>query len=80
MDNGACNWNKEYKKLPQALPGYFAMGHFSDPQDFKEVKALAKSISANCEDEVFTRLRKLAVKWVLLNPKPIALHHVDYER
>lgn len=80
MDNGACNWNKEYKKLPQALPDYFAMGHFSDQQEFKEVEALAKSISANCEDEVFTRLRKLAVRWVLLNPKPIALHHVDYER
>lgn len=79
LGNGACNWNKEYKKLPQALPGYFAIGHFSDPQEFKEVETLAKSISANSEDEVFIRLRELAVKWVLLNPNPIALNEVDYK-
>ena len=27
LDNGAVNWSREYKKLPQALPGYFAMGN-----------------------------------------------------
>ena len=27
LDNGAANWSREYKKLPQVLPGYFAMGN-----------------------------------------------------
>lgn len=27
LDNGSANWSREYKKLPQALPEYFAMGN-----------------------------------------------------
>lgn len=79
LDNGACNWCKEYKKLSQALPGYFAMGNALTEQDYKEVEKLAKSISANSDDDLFCRLSQLAVRWVLLNPIPIALNGVDYK-
>lgn len=78
-DNGACNWNKGYKKLPQALPTYFAMGNPLAPQDYEEAEKIAKSISANSEIETLDCLCEFAVKWVLLNPVPIALQAVDYE-
>ena len=32
LDNGAANWSREYKKLPLALPEYFAMGNPIDCQ------------------------------------------------
>ncbi|NDV66681.1 ankyrin repeat domain-containing protein [Bacteroides sp. 224] len=80
LDNGAPNWNKGYKKLPQALPMYFAMGNQLPPQEHEEARSLSLSVSANSEDDTLNRLCELAVWWVLLNPEPIALQGVDYER
>lgn len=79
MDNGACNWCKDYKKLVQALPGYFAIGNVLPDNDYKEVEKLAKRVSSNSEGEIFFRLAELAVKWVLFNPYPIELQNVDYK-
>lgn len=73
------DWRKDMKKLPQALPNYFAMGNSLSPSDYEEVVKLTKSISANSDDEVFAPLVQLALKWVMLNPIPIALNEVDYQ-
>ncbi|MDO4230069.1 MAG: ankyrin repeat domain-containing protein [Capnocytophaga sp.] len=71
LDNGAVNWSKNYKKLPQALPTYFAMGERITEHD--EMCQIAKSISANSDETELYRLAELCVKWVLNNPNPIAL-------
>lgn len=78
--NGACNWNRDFKKLPQAMPAYFAMGNTFKEKDLEKAVALAKSISANSDDDDLNMLCKYAVEWVLLNPNPISLEKVDYDR
>ncbi|SFG42048.1 ankyrin repeat domain-containing protein [Prevotella sp. KH2C16] len=95
LDNGACNWDRDYRKLPQSLPGYFAMGHPipglkrtglaallpGRPEDEnQELAALARSIGPESTEEDFNRLYELAVKWVLANPEPIKLGRVGYRR
>lgn len=80
LDNGAVNWNKEYKKLSKSLPMYFAMGIQLEPSGYKEAEKLANHISANSCEDALTRLCELAVTWVLLNPEPIMLTSVAYER
>lgn len=80
LDNGAMNWDRDYKKLSQALPGYFALGSPLEPSLSAEAIRLAKGISANSDDEELDRLSELAVQWVLANPTPIPLTMVDYKR
>ena len=93
IDNGACNWSRDYRKLPQALPAYFAMGNPIPATDFslsptssqqqdenEELTDLAKSIHAGSTEDDFNRLQELAVKWVLANPMPIKLGKVGYRR
>lgn len=79
-DNGAVNWSRSYKKLPQVLPAYCAMGSRLEPEDNKELERLANGISANSDISQLDRLTELVVKWVLLNPSPIALSSVEYDR
>ena len=78
--NNGGNWNKNFKKLPQALPHYFVMGNTFDADDLNEAVRIAKSISLNSDDEDLDSMCEYAVKWVLLNPNPIALEKVDYNR
>lgn len=76
LNNGACNWSREYKKLPKALPDYFARGNPIGEQ--AEATALAKSIGADTDEDDLRRLSELAVKWVLHNPQPITLDKPPY--
>lgn len=93
LDNGSCNWSREYKKLPQALPDYFSMGNpipasaFSSSSqthqqqdENKELATLAKNIHADSTEEELYRLTELTVKWVMANPQPIKLEKVNYKR
>ena len=93
LGNGSCNWSREYKRLPQALPDYFSMGNpipasaFSSSlqpnqqqDENKELAALAKSIHADSTEEDLYRLTELTVKWVIANPQPIKLKQVNYQR
>lgn len=77
VQNGAVNWSRNYKKLPQALPDYLNMGNMIAEQN--EIISLAKSIHANSDEDDLYRLNELAVKWVLHNPQPIALNNVSYD-
>lgn len=56
------------------------MGNQLEPPMHEEAVGLAKSISANSNEETFNHLAEFAVKWVLKNPMPIALNRVDYQR
>ncbi len=80
LDNGGGNWSREYKKLPQALPQYCAMGNQLDKADHEEFVRLAKGICASSSAKELYRLEELVVKWVLVNPTPIPLASVDYKR
>lgn len=81
LDNGACNWSRDYKKLPQALPGYLAQGNTLEAPLAEEAVRLAKGIGAESDEEELYRLSELVVAWVLRNPEPIAMpERVDYKR
>lgn len=76
LDNGAMNWDREYKKLAAALKKYLKMGMPAQ----KAVLSLAKSIGANSTEDELYRLNEACVKWVLANPNPIKLDSVSYTR
>lgn len=93
LDNGSCNWSREYKRLPQAFPDYFSMGNPIPASEFssslqpnqqqdknKELAALAKSIHADSTEKYLYRLTEMTVKWVIANPQPIKLKQVNYQR
>ena len=76
LDNGAINWDKEYKKLTTALTGYLQMGK---PVE-KDVLLIAKGICADSDEDELYWLCEACVKWVLANPNPIGLDSVDCKR
>lgn len=80
LDNGAINWDSDYKKLPLAMVDYFKMADGLDSKLTDEACCLAKSVSANSDKKMLYRLTELTVEWVLANPKPIELTEVDYNR
>lgn len=81
VGNSACNWSREYKKLPQALPGYLAQGNPLEGPLAEEADRLARGVGANSDEEELYRLEELVVAWVLRNPEPIAMpQEVDYKR
>lgn len=80
LDNGATNWDKEYKKLTKALIDYFSMGNQIEKTLAKEMEYLAKNISQNSTKEDLYRLTELSVTWVIANPNPIILDKTDYKR
>lgn len=80
LDNGGINWNKDYKKLPNALAGYFSLGNSLEKPLHKEAAALSGRISSKSGKEDLYRLSQLAVMWVLKNPHPIPLETPDYKR
>ena len=76
LDNGAMNWDREYKKLTVALKKYLKMGQPAE----KDVLSLAKGIGADSTEDELGRLNEACVKWVLANPNPIKLDSVSYKR
>lgn len=76
LDNGACNWDREYRKLTKALREYLEMGIPADPQGIR----LAKKISSRSSENDLYPLNRYCVGWVLNNPDPIPLDSVDYRR
>ena len=79
LDNGACNWDQAFKEIAQALLAYTQMGNPLPETEAAEVKQIIRSIKNAWEEELY-RLSELSVKWVLLNPDPIALEDVSYYR
>ena len=80
--NGGANWDKNYRKMLDALPDYFAAGTSLSKSELAEVKVLTSSIHAKGDDEdsVINRLCELSVLWVLANPNPIPLNKPNYDR
>ncbi|RZJ72859.1 ankyrin repeat domain-containing protein [Flavobacterium sp.] len=79
LDNGAVNWDSDYKKMTNAFVQYVQRGKALATSELDKVKIVAVEVNARNDENVYT-LSELAVKWVLLNPDPIALDAVGYDR
>lgn len=78
--NGGGNWDREYRKMLNALKRYYAMGKVHDEKEYQEALALIKSIGRDSDGKDVLRLCEINVHWVLANPKPIMLGDVNYIR
>ncbi|WP_406639852.1 ankyrin repeat domain-containing protein [Amycolatopsis sp. WGS_07] len=78
LDNGSVNWDRTFRTMTDALPGYFASG--TPLPELPEAQLLAKRIRSGNGDDELDRLSELAVTWVRLNPNPIPLAPPEYDR
>ncbi|WP_409184041.1 ankyrin repeat domain-containing protein [Amycolatopsis sp. VS8301801F10] len=81
LDNGSVNWDRAFRAMTSALPGYFASGTPLPAAELHEAQVLAKRTrSGKGDDEELARLSELAVAWVRLNPTPLPLAPPTYHR
>lgn len=79
--NGGANWDRAYRAMADAFPGFLAQGEALGEEELQEAKEIAKQVrTGRGADGHLDRLRELAVAWVARNPAPIALEAVDYSR
>jgi len=79
--NGGANWDRDYRAMADAFPGFVAQGEPLGEEELREAKELAKEVrSGRGADGQLDRLSELAVAWVAKNPAPIALEAVGYTR
>lgn len=79
LDNGKVNWDKDFLKMARALPKYLMNGNLLSEEENSEVHHMIADTSHMWEDEC-NRLTELCVKWVILNPEPMPLDKVEYNR
>ena len=79
LDNGAMNWDNDYREMIVALKKYLQMGERLSDEEYAEIAELTKDIK-NKDEEDLNRLTELSVKWVVKNPNPMALGEVEYTR
>ena len=78
LRNAMGNWDKEYRKMLNAISGYLQQGNSLSENELTEVADIQKHILE--DDGTGTqRLCELATAWVVQNPKPIALGKVNYK-
>jgi len=78
LRNAMGNWDKEYRKMLNAINGYLQQGNPLSEKELAEVAHIQKHILE--DDGTGTqRLCKLATAWVVQNPEPIALSKVNYK-
>jgi len=77
-DNGACNWDADFRKMLNALLRYFEMGSPLTSAELNEAAVQAKQIRN--DDNAPERLEQLALQWVKLNPNPIPLEKTEYNK
>ena len=80
--NGGANWDRDYRKMLQAMPHYLSLGTPLSDQELEEIKqAIAQIHSKENDDEAsLDRLCQLALAWIKQNPKPIDLEEPSYNR
>lgn len=84
MDNGAMNWDSDYRTMLKKMPAYFKMGTPLEPDMQREAEAIvAKILSLKHPEQIDQepeRIMEFAVAYVRRNPDPIALERTDYAR
>lgn len=79
--NGGGNWDKEFRKMLDALLLHLRSGTPLENSLLEEAAMLVKEIRSTGDgDDESTRLCELAVQWVALNPNPVMLKKPDYMR
>lgn len=77
--NGGINWDDDYKLMAD---NYLKLIQNGEKLTIEEINELTKIVS-EVKRKIDTNVRKLAelgVKWVLNNPKPMALTATNYDR
>ena len=80
--NGGANWDRDYRKMLQALPQYLSLGSSLSEQELAETKELIAQVHGKDFDDEprLDRLCQLAIAWIKQNPEPISLEEPSYKR
>ncbi|MBQ6041417.1 MAG: ankyrin repeat domain-containing protein [Oscillospiraceae bacterium] len=76
LDNGACNWDADFRKMVNAFAAYLAEGTPAD----EETRKRARHISPETDEQEFAFLTAETVRWIAANPMPLPLPKPDYRR
>jgi hypothetical protein len=76
--NGGINWDGDYNKMGDALFEMVKQGESLGTSELEEIGEIVKALKHRGGDT--SRLCELAVEWVLLNPLPLKLGRVSYQR
>ncbi|GHT89734.1 hypothetical protein AGMMS49545_00820 [Betaproteobacteria bacterium] len=81
LDNGGANWDRDYRKMLDALVRHLASGIPLEADALKEVSELVALLrGGDGDNDEVLRLNELAVRWVLANPNPTSLEPPAYRR
>ena len=80
--NGGANWDRDYRKMLQALPQYLSLGISLSDQELEETKELIAQVHGKDFDDEprLDRLCQLAIAWIKQNPEPLLLEKTSYKR
>ena len=80
--NGGVNWDRDYRKMLQALPQYLSLGIPLSDQELEETKELVAQVHGKDFDDEprLDRLCQLALAWIKQNPEPLLLEKTSYKR
>ena len=80
--NGGVNWDRDYRKMLQAMPQYLSLGTPLSDQELEEIKQVIAQIHSkeNDDEASLDRLCQLALVWIKHNPEPISLEKPSYKR
>ena len=80
--NGGVNWDRDYRKMLQALPQYLSIGIPLSDQELEETKELIAQVHGKDFDDEprLDRLCQLAIAWIKQNPEPLPLEKTSYKR
>ncbi|MBD9369834.1 ankyrin repeat domain-containing protein [Xanthomonas sp. XNM01] len=81
LDNGAVNWDADFRAMLAAFAAHLGSGTPLPAAALVDARALTRALHAGDGDEdALSALARLAVDWVRLNPAPIALPLPAYRR
>ena len=80
--NGGANWDRNYRKMLQAMPHYLSLGTPLSDTDLEEAKQVISQIYGKDfnDGSRLDRLCQLALAWIKQNPNPIDLKEPSYKR
>ena len=80
--NGGVNWDRDYRKMLQAMPHYLSLGTALSDTDLEEAKQLISQIYGKDFNDGLRldRLCQLALAWIKQNPEPLLLEKTSYKR
>ena len=80
LDNGGCNWDKEYRNMIASILPYMKQGKSLSNEKMDELHTILHIVSKGKGEHELDRLVQLMVEWVSLNEEPIPLLDVSYKR